>query len=145
MRVGRTHTRTVARWLPGEQKRVEVVDLVLEPILHGCRKCKTDQRIKVLMLVQIAAWSLAINDRWVIGELAFASTATTMLIDAWEDMKRKKGIFKKMVESMQLLLLLRWLRGFLEGTLACRSHDGPSNTASSTVFETCSLIVVACW
>lgn len=96
------------------------------------------------MLVQTAAWSVSINDSWVIGELACASTATMMLIDAWEGMKRKKVIFKKIVESMQLLLLLRWLHAFLEGALACGSHDRPWNTASSTVLETCSLIVVAC-
>ena len=97
------------------------------------------------MLVQIAAWSVSINDRWVIGVLACASTATMMLIDAWKDMKRKKVILKKIVELMQLLLLFRWLHAFLEGALACRSHDGPWNTASSTVSEPCDLIVVACW
>ena len=49
------------------------------------------------MPVQMAAWSVLVNDRWANGEPACASTATMMLALAWEDVKRKKGLLETMV------------------------------------------------
>lgn len=94
--------------------------------------------------MQMAAWSELINDRWVNGELTCASKATMMLVDAGEDMERKRGLLEEMVESMRLRLLLHWLRAFLEGTWRVEATTDRGTLAVPTVLETCSLIVVAC-
>ena len=123
---------------------MDVVDLVVERILHVCRGYTTDQWITILMPVQMAAWSMLVNDRWVIGELTCASKAGMMLVDACEDTERKRGLLEEMVESMRLPLLLRWFRAFLEGTWRVEATTDRGTLAVPTVLETCSLIVVAC-